>query len=437
MKTWLHGCVWSCVLMSAAWGQPEWTLDRAMRTALENSPDAMAARERYLGAEAMLVEAKSYGAPQLSLESSYTRTNSPMMAFGSILNQRAFDFGMDFNRPGDVDNLNATATIGMNLYAGGKVRSGRRAAEAGMNAARLDEASERQKLLATVVDSYLNIRKTREAVRAVESGVKAFEAAVSNAQARRDAGQMLEADLLSLEVQLAQTRENLSQATNYQALAERAFLFALGLEADAGPVKIAAEDPGLDRLVEPDQLDFSDRPELRALRERESAAAAMVDVARAGNRPSVNGFASYQWDKGWETGESGDAWLGGIAVNLNVFDGGTTKAKVRQAEAQLAELRENIRKAELGMGLEVEQARLALELARERVAVTELSLSQAEESARLTRARFEAGGVLTAELIGVEGRLMEARMRRAVALADEHIAIVALRRAVGAPLVEQ
>ena len=42
---------------------------------------------------------------------------------------------------------------------------------------------------------------------------------------------------------------------------------------------------------------------------------------------------------------------------------------------------------------------------------------------------------LTADLIGVESRLIETRMRRAVAVADERIALAELRRALGlAPL---
>jgi outer membrane protein TolC len=157
----------------------------------------------------------------------------------------------------------------------------------------------------------------------------------------------------------------------------------------------------------------------------------MKEVASGARRPTVSGFASYQFDHGWQTDHSGESWLAGVAVDLNVFDGGNTTAKVRQADAQLSELREYIRKAELGIGLEVEQARLALALARDRVTVSDLALLQAEESASLSRARFEEGALLTAELIGVEGRLMEARMRRAMAGADEVIAISELRRAVG------
>ena len=68
------------------------------------------------------------------LRGGYTETNSPMMAFGSILNQRAFNFGLDFNHPGQIDNLNATGTVAYNLYSGGRATAGRSAAKAGTRA---------------------------------------------------------------------------------------------------------------------------------------------------------------------------------------------------------------------------------------------------------------------------------------------------------------
>ncbi len=431
LKILKNACLALCV--SGAWGlQAEtWTLESAIEAALKNSPDARVAQSRISGAEAMLEEARSYGMPQLSLKSSYMQTDSPMMAFGSILNQRAFNFGLDFNNPGTIDNLNATAMVGVNLYAGGQVSAGKRAAEAGVNAAGFDDEAMRQQLVAQTVKAYLDIRKATEAVNAVEAGVRAYEAAVSNARLRFEAGQVLKSDMLSLEVQLARTQEQLMEARNFKRLAERGFAFVLGLPAGETEVSLAAEDGALARILEPDTLDYSARPELQALREREKAAEEMRLIASGGRKPKVMGFASYQYDQGWETDKGADSWLAGVAVNVDIFNGGKTSSKLKQAEAQLAELRQYLRKAELGIGLEVEQARLALELAMDRAAVTELSLAQAEESASLSRSRFEAGSLLTAELIGVEGRLMEARMRRAVALADLKLAIVQLRKAVG------
>jgi outer membrane protein TolC len=425
----------SALFFSATLHAEPWTLDHAVATALEHSPDARVARARADGAQALVDQAGAAWLPQLSLSGRYTDTNSPMMAFGSILNQRAFNFGLDFNHPGQIDNLNATGTVAYNLYSGGRATAGRTAAKAGAEAADLDLRTAQQQLVAEVVKATLNLRKAREAVVAVEGGVRAYEAAVHAAQARFDAGQMLKADLLSLQVQLAQTRETLSSARHGAALAARAFQFVLGLDATEAAIELATDDPALAHLTVPDTRDFSQRPELLGLQARIRAAEAMVDAARGARRPTVNAFASYQYDQGWKTDRHGDSWLAGLAVDLNVFDGGQTKGKVRQSNADLTQVKEMLRKATLGIGLEVEQARLAHADAAERLAVSARAVEQAEESASLSRARFEKEALLTADLIGVESRLLEARLRRTVAAADERLAVVELRRALGlAPL---
>jgi outer membrane protein TolC len=425
------------VVSSALAAAEPWTLDRAVAYALTHSPDAQVARARVEGAQALVQQAQSAWFPQLAVTGRYTDTDNPMMAFGSILDQRAFHSGLDFNRPGQIDNLDAAGTVAYNLYSGGKASAGRQAARAGAQAADYDLSAARQELAAEVVKSFLNLQKTREAVAAVEEGVKAYEAAVSAAQARFGAGQMLKADLLSLKVQLAQTRETLSSARHGAALAERAFEFALGLDASDATVDLSPNDPSLSRLTAPDTWDYSRRPELMGLDARQRAAEAMVEAARSGHRPSVNAFASYQYDHGWQLNRSADSWLAGISVDVNLFDGGQTSGKVRQASAELAQIKELRRKAELGIGLEVEQARLAHVDAVERLNVTASAVEEAEESASLTQARFQKEALLTADLIGAESRLIEARLRRTEAAADERLAVVDLRRALGFEPVPQ
>jgi len=108
-----------------------------------------------------------------------------------------------------------------------------------------------QQLGRDVVKAYLSIRKAREDVGAVEAGVKAYEAAVAAAHAPVRRRQMLKADLLSLEVQLAQTQENLAAARHGAALAERAFRFVLGLDSSTEAVELATDDPALARLEMP------------------------------------------------------------------------------------------------------------------------------------------------------------------------------------------
>lgn len=423
-------CTGLLILAPSLHAEP-WTLDRAVATALENSPDARVARARVEGAQAFVDQAGAAWLPQVSLSGRYTSTNSPMLAFGSILNQRAFNFGLDFNHPGRIDNLNATGTVAYNLYSGGRATAGRTAARAGAEAAGHDLRTALQQLATEVVRAVLNLRKARETVTAVSGGVQAYEAAVTAAQARFAAGQLLKADLLSLEVQLAQTRENLSAARHGAALAGLAFQFVLGLEPAGTPVELVADDPALGRLTPPDTRDFSLRPELQGLQSRVRAAGAMVEAARGARQPSVNAFASYQFDRGWKTDRHGDSWLAGLSVDVNLFDGGQTTGKIRQGNAELTQVKELLRKATLGVALEVEQARLAHADTAERLAVSARAVAQAEESARLSRARFEKEALLIADLIGVESRLLEARLRRTIAAADERLALVELRRALG------
>lgn len=412
-----------------------WTLAHALDVAQENSPDLLIARARLAGSEALVEQAQAAWAPQLSLSGRYTQTNSPMMGFGSILNQRAFDFSLDFNHPGRIDNLNFTGTIAYNLYSGGRATAGRTAARAGVKASDQDIRAARLQLGAGVVRAFLGIRKAREAVTAVSAGVTAYEAAVANARLRYDAGQMLKSDLLALEVQLAQTRESLLSARHGARLADQAFFYILGLPASDETVDLAINDHSLSSLTKPATGDFSQRPELLGLQQRLLAAEAAVEMTRAARRPTVNAFASYQYDKGWQLNRQGDSWLAGAAVDLNLFDGGQTSGRINEAKAQVSQLKELLRQAKLGLSLELNQARLAHASAVERLHVTADAVAQAEESARLSRARFEQGALLTAELIGAESRLVETRMRRVVAEADERIALVDLRRAVGlAPL---
>jgi outer membrane protein TolC len=278
------------VFTPAALRAETWTLDRAVATALERHPDARVAQARVDAAQSLVDQAQSAWRPQISLSGRYTDTNSPMLAFGSILNQRAFNFGLDFNRPGRIDNLNASGTVAYNLYAGGRPTAGRSAAKAGTEAAALDLRAAQQRLVAEVVRAALNLRKAREAVGAIEAGVRSYEAAVAVARARYDAGQLLKADLLSLEVQLAQTRETLASSRHGAALASRAFHFVLGLEATADSVELLDDDPALARLTVPATGDFTQRPELLGLQARVRAAEAMVEAARGARRPNVNAF---------------------------------------------------------------------------------------------------------------------------------------------------
>ena len=125
--------------------------------------------------------------------------------------------------------------------------------------------------------------------------------------------------------------------------------------------------------------------------------------------------------------------MGGVRVNYPLFTGGKVEAEIANARANLAGLMAEKRKLELAMAFEVKQAELAHRQAEQRLQVTDKMFERAREGARLSRARFKEGVILSSDLMDCETRLTEARVRQTAARAAIRVAVADLRRATGLP----
>lgn len=425
----LLGLLLTCALTASA-SEP-WTLERALDYALTHNPDARLAEQRMAAAQAGLEQANSAFWPRLQFLSSYTPTDNPMMVFGSILNQRAYNPSLNFNDVPDVDNLNVRGLVTVPLYAGGRNKAGHDAAKANREAAKQTSEAVRNALGFEVVRAFQTVLKTRQFIRATDAAVNSFESNLTVAKKRLDGGTLLKSDMLDIEVRLAQAREDLVRARNANTLAERALRNLLGIEA--GEFTVADAAP---MVSAPEGSDFSRRPELAAASERERAAKAQVRGAKSGYQPRVSAFGSVDHDNGWVTGGDGSSYTAGVMLQWDLWDGFSTRAKAREANANLESTREEQRKLRLALDFETEQARLDFKAANERLTVTEKAIEQAEESAKLTRGRFEQGLALSTQLIDSETALVAARVRRAEAESDQRIAIAALRKALALPQLD-
>ena len=417
-----------CALALAAHAAEPWTLDQAIRHALTNSPDARIAQHRIAAARAGLSQARAAFSPQLQFQSSYLRTDNPMLAFGSILNQRSFNSTLDFNDVPDVDNANARGLLTLPLYAGGRNVATRDGARANAEAARFEAAAVRNTLEFEVARAFHTVSKTRAFITATAAGAQAFETNLALANRRFNVGTLLKSEVLDVEVRLAQAREEAVRARNANALAMRALRNLLGLEQ--GELEIADSAPDADSSV-PDSGDFQARAELAASAQRIRAAEADTRRASSGYQPRVSAFGSLDYDYGTVTDGNGHSYTAGVLLQWDLWDGQNTRAQKQAAKANLETAREQRRKLWLALEFELEQARLALREASERLAVTAKSVAQAAESVDLTRSRFEQGLALSTQLIDAETALIAARVRRAEAEADQRIAVAAVRQALG------
>lgn len=405
-----------------------WTGPEAVQFALQNNPDAQIALKRIASSAAAIKEASAAFYPQLGAQAGYSRTNNPMYSFGNILNQGVFSNSIDFNDPGETDDLQFMLGLTYRIYNGGQSQAGVDAANARKKAAMLQEKAVKNSLGFAVVKSFFNIVQAKGNVSARQAAVQAIDASIQAARARFEEGDMLKQELLNLEVQQSLASEDLIQAQHGLALSKQSLLNVLGLTGNQ--VDINLDQTPLQPV--PTQPDFKDRAEILAMQFLIQARQAGLRQARGGYYPTADAFGSYQVDNGFEMGSgSGDSWMAGIRVNMTLFDGKQTDARVQQASIALAQEKDELRKMELAYALEIRQAVLNLDQTDKRCRVTQKMVVSAQESARLFRERFKAGLVLSSELIDAENRLTEAQVRHTLANAEHRIAVANLRRACG------
>lgn len=435
-----------CIALAAAGQTPStgedveiWDLERAIDYAQRNSPDALTAAQRIAQSEAALDEAHATFWPQLELGVRYTVTDTPAAVFANLVNQEVFpdirdpNSDFDFNDLSANDDLNLSATVSLPLYAGGARFAAKRAAKAGREAAEHSRAAIERELAFQVTRAFLSVLKAREFVEAARAAVKSFEANLEIARKRFDAGSLLKQNLLDVEVRLSRAREDLVRVRNAEALALRALANAMGMEGER-VLRIDDERP---ELAAPEEGNVEARPELAALEERVEQAEAGINRARSGYIPSVGAFSTLMFDQGFIEDGNRFSYMAGLSVEWKAFDGLGTQARVRQAEAEATATRQALRKTRLGLSLEAQQARIRVEDANERLGVTEKEIALAEESAELTRDRFEEGLAISTQLIDAETALTAARVRRAESEVERLIAIAALRKALGLPILNR
>lgn len=412
------------------------TLAQAIALALERNPDLRAAAERMGIASAGVTEAASAFYPQVHARLSFARTDNPAQAFGMIVAQRRFSPTLDINSPGATQNWRPELVATYSLFRGFQDASGVDAAKKGAEIAGFERSALRGALAQAVTEAYVVHLAAREQVGVAQASVKAIEGELADSRRRFDAGALLKSDVLSLEVRLAAARDGELRATNGVELARVSLrvLLALGPEDQ---VEFSTELPSEDHTLPTVRaaavgraLDL--RPELRAARRFVDLRKAELSAENGGWYPSLEAYGAYGQDAP-DLVLSGhqDNWSFGLALDLPLFSGFRTRARVTAAERRVDEARAMEEKTRLLIEQEVRTALLHREEAAARVGVSEKAVAAAEEALRLVREQYQAGAAAITRFLEAEAALADARSRVIGSRLDVRRAEAELRKAIG------
>ncbi len=430
------------IVATAVWSAPPseaspepLTLATAISRAQEAHPQVQAALERAKAASAQIDRINGSFFPRLELSTRYAVTSLPAATFANLVNQesisgRGFTRFEDFDDLPTTDNLEASGGVSLPLYAGGVRFARRRAAQHGLEALEHRTQAVQAELGLAVARTYFDIRRARARREVALAAVAAFSKNLEVARNRRDAGSMLEQDVLSVEVRLAEAEQAVVVAEHAVELGLRALET---LVAADGPVDVVDEQSV---LAIPDGEDVSRRPGLLACQSAVASADDMVDVARGEALPRVGAFGRIIFNQGFveDTGNS-VSFLAGVGAEVRL--GLDTLGAVRSAQRARAAKVADCTHLEASYLFEARQARIRIKDAVGRIEVARREIDLASKGAVLVRARFEEGLALTTQLNESETDLTSAKVRWVDAEAVRATAIAELRRAMGLPILSE
>jgi OMF family outer membrane factor len=329
-------------------------------------------------------------------------------------------------------------TLNYDLFTSGR-RSGLiEAAERQVRSSelQLDQVSSQTRF--DVSDAYYQLQDAEAQILINEAAVKSSESNLKDTQAQLDAGLGTKFDVLRVQVELANNKQQLTNAIANREIQRRQLAQRLSLPESVivvpadKPDEKAGEWPlDLNRTI---ILAYKNRAELEQQLVQREISEARRKVALSALGPTISLTAQWNFAQvlnlGNDIAANGDGYLFGAQARWSLFDGGAAQAQALQqvknkeiAESRFAQAREAIR-------FEVEQAYATLLANQESIGTTQTAIRQAEEAVRLAILRFQAGVGTQTDRINAEADLTRARGNYVSASIGYNRSLAQLRRAV-------
>jgi len=406
------------------------TLQESIDLALKRSPTVQAAREAIQEAEFRRRAARGDFLFTVNTRYTYTRldetrvTVSPTGVGGAV---------------GDKDVYYWTNTFSQPVFTGWALKSLYELAKLGVDTAQVEFALAQMDLTLRVKEAYYGVLTAENFLNVAQQEVKLLESQLAVAQAFFDVGIIPKNDLLQVEVERAQSQQNLITAENNLEVTRATFNTLLRRGIDEPVILVEALDyrPIEGDLASYTQQGLEQRPEIKTGKLAVESARRNVKVAASGLYPQVSVNFNYEREgddfsvDGYDTGDDPDRWNIVAVADWKIWDWGSTwygvkenKAKVYQTEQALEETRD-------GVTLDIKSAYLKIREAEKNIGVSEKALGQAEENLRINEERYKEQVATSTDVLDALTLLTQARTNYYTALSNYNIAVARLQRAVG------
>jgi len=339
------------------------------------------------------------------------------------------------------DNYQWNVTLNQPLFTGFSLLTAKRLRELGLDVSQISLELAKLDLAVQVKEGYFSLLLAQKSQLVAEQAVKQLEAQVVTAQNFYEVGITPKNDLLQVQVELANSRQQLILAVNTVRLAKANLntILRRDVEADIHIQDISEAPPVQFEFGESMEKALSQRPEVQqaekqvtildesirlAQAEYWPQVAFSADYTRGGDSPNVSGY-------GFADDEDPDEATISVGLTWLLWNWEKTKHTVAEQRALQIKARHTLNRIKDQISLEVKGDLLNLAAAGDNIEVSRLAIEQAEENYRMSEERFKEQVTTSTEVLDAQTRLSQAQRNYYAALYDYHLAQAQLKRARG------
>jgi len=369
------------------------TLDQALSNARQNQPQLRQAQATVQAAQARTRNSRASLLPQINLGAGYN-TGSGRQNLGVI---------------GD-SNLSLRAS--QLIYDFGQRGNRFEASNAQLAAQQHSERETQQQVM-------LNVRTAFFAAQASKVLLEVNREALANQQRHlQQATQFVNAgtrppiDVVQERANVANAQRQLINAENDYTTSKARLNQAMGLEtgldfevATGWMTEVTGEGLSLEHLLQEAE---QNRPEIARMNEQVRAQELSLAAQRSAGSPTLTGSAGVG-DSGLLLGQPGTSWQANVSMSWPLFAGGSIRAGIDEAEANLAGVKAQVATLRQQVRLELTEAKLSITSQKAAIRAAQESVRNAAERLKLAEGRYAAGVGNIIELADAQLALTTAR----------------------------
>ncbi len=453
------------MLMSNAASGEVFTLDKAIRTALENNESVKTAAQELEKSEYVYNEAFSGALPKVEANLTYLRNlytskitnmsyyltglsnglaglNNTVLDLhpGSDLREMPFSPMPDAETEAMMNNtLKAEVSLIQPIWLGGKVGTALKVAGIykNMNLKAYELAKN------TVVTQ---IKKNFYQILALEESKKVMEMVRADAynnlgriEKMHAEGLVSEYDLIQAKARVSSVEPKITSIENYLELSKEQLRINMGFYGEDRMLI----DGSLTGTVSPDTLNayqraVDNRLELKLLEHKRELLQENISFEYSNHLPNIIGLANYTFQSQnddlsdtFEKNSGVGAFNIGVTANFPVFNGFGTKARVDQARVDEKKAVIEIQNTKRMIRLQVKNALSMIKLYGDELRLRDKEIAEYKKALEITQVRYDNGLCTQLELTGAQTALETAGLNKVNTLNNYITAVIDLEAAVG------